>query len=39
MPTACTAIVMARPSSARKIIDNMRTGSPLAWATSTLTEV
>ena len=39
VPTACTAIVMANPSSAMKIIDNKRTGSPLASATSTLTDV
>src|SRR3981189_1733627 len=39
VPTAWTAMVMARPSSAMKIIDNRRTGNPLASATWMLTEV
>ena len=39
VPTAWTAIVIARPRSAMKTIDRRRTGSPFAWATSTLTEV
>ena len=38
VPTAWTAIVTARPSSAMKITDSTRTGTPLASATSALTD-
>lgn len=39
VPTACTAMVTVSPSSAMKIMDSARTGTPLASATRALTEV
>ena len=33
VPTACTAMVTASPSSTMKTTDNARTGTPLASAT------
>ena len=38
VPTACTAIVTASPSRTMNTIDSTRTGTPLASATSALTE-
>ena len=38
VPTACTAIVTARPSSAMKTTESTRTGTPLASATVGLTD-
>ena len=38
VPTACTAMVTASPSSAMKMTDSRRTGTPLASATAGLTD-
>ncbi len=38
VPTAYTAMVIANPSNAMKIMDSSRTGSPFASATGALTE-
>src|ERR1700761_8458660 len=39
VPTACTAMVTDSPSSAMNVMDRTRTGTPLASATTALTEL